>query len=168
MTDALPVEPDGPDTPLTDHPSIAMTNVSGGVDLDAERDVNIGGDVVGRDKITQIVEGDQIAGDQEVIEVEPGGVVVAKGGRLTNVHIPRAVQIAIGVAVLAIVVSRDQSAHACQRESQHGICLRCFKRDGAVGTLVDRADGLWRSSNLRDAPRAAGLAHGRRRLHRAR
>jgi WD40 repeat protein len=95
MNDALPVEPDGLEK---------TTNVSGGVDLDAERDVNIGGDVVGRDKITQIIEGDQIAGDQEVIEVEPGGVVVAKGGRLTNVHIPRGVQIAIGVAVLALVV----------------------------------------------------------------
>jgi hypothetical protein len=95
MNDALPAEPDGLEK---------IANVSGGVELDAERDVNIGGDVVGRDKITQIIEGDQIAGDQEVIAVEAGGVVVAKGGRLTNVHIPRAVQIAIGVAVLAIVV----------------------------------------------------------------
>src|SRR5512137_188322 len=104
MNDRLPVEPDGSNTPLTDQPPIAMTNVSGGIELAAERDVNIGGDVVGRDKITQIVEGDQIAGDQEVIEVEAGGVVVAKGGRLTSVHIPRGVQIASGIAVIAIVV----------------------------------------------------------------
>jgi hypothetical protein len=31
--------------------AISVSNVSGGVNLDAERDVNIGGDVVGRDKI---------------------------------------------------------------------------------------------------------------------
>ena len=31
----------------------STTNVSGGANLDAQRDVNIGGDVVGRDKITQ-------------------------------------------------------------------------------------------------------------------
>jgi hypothetical protein len=30
-----------------------VTNVSGGVNLDAQGDVNIGGDVVGRDKIIQ-------------------------------------------------------------------------------------------------------------------
>jgi hypothetical protein len=29
-----------------------ITNVNGGVNLDAQRDVNIGGDVVGRDKVT--------------------------------------------------------------------------------------------------------------------
>ena len=101
MTDQPPVDHRDPKQPSSIE---STTNVSGGVDLDAQRDVNIGGDVVGRDKITQIVEGDQIAGDQEVIEVEPGGVVVAKGGRLTNVHIPRGVQIAIGIAVLAVVV----------------------------------------------------------------
>jgi formylglycine-generating enzyme required for sulfatase activity len=31
-----------------------LTNISGGVNLDAQRDVSIGGDVVGRDKIVQI------------------------------------------------------------------------------------------------------------------
>src|SRR5512135_1813982 len=116
---ACPTMPDQPgrrDIAMTDQPPVnhhdlqpastpeSISHVSGGVDLDAQHDVNISGDVVGRDKITQIVAGDQIAGDQEVIEVEPGGVVVAKGGRLTNVHIPRGVQIAIGVAVVAIVI----------------------------------------------------------------
>lgn len=45
-----------PDTSLTDSDSIspptAVTSVSGGVNLDAQRDVTISGDVVGRDKIT--------------------------------------------------------------------------------------------------------------------
>jgi hypothetical protein len=76
------------------------TNTSGGVDLDAQRDVDIDGDVVGRDKI---VGDDEVHGDQQVINVEAGGIVVAKGGRLTNIHVPRAVQIAAGVAVLAFV-----------------------------------------------------------------
>jgi hypothetical protein len=31
------------------------------VDVNAQHDVNIGGDVVGRDKITEIVEGDKVA-----------------------------------------------------------------------------------------------------------
>jgi tetratricopeptide (TPR) repeat protein len=53
MTDQPSVEPDSSNTPLPDRPSDATTNVSGGVDLDAQRDVNIGGDVVGRDKIIE-------------------------------------------------------------------------------------------------------------------
>jgi hypothetical protein len=94
MMSQQPIDPHDPQKPPV---AESNTNTSGGINLDAQRDVNVGGDVVGRDKITNIVEGDQIA-------VEPGGVVVAKGGRLTNVHLPRGVQIAIGVAVLAIVV----------------------------------------------------------------
>jgi hypothetical protein len=42
----------------------SVTNVSGGANLDAARDINIGGDVVGRDKIMSagddIVMGDQV------------------------------------------------------------------------------------------------------------
>lgn len=34
-----------------------ITNVSGGMDLNAGRDINVGGDVVGRDKI--VITGDQ-------------------------------------------------------------------------------------------------------------
>jgi tetratricopeptide (TPR) repeat protein len=59
MTDLPPLEPDSPI-----ESSSSVTNVSGGVNVDAQRDVNIGGDVVGRDKIMQagddIVLGDQI------------------------------------------------------------------------------------------------------------
>ncbi len=36
--------------------SISNTSISGGVNLDAQRDVNIGGDVVGRDKIIQNIQ----------------------------------------------------------------------------------------------------------------
>jgi hypothetical protein len=52
MSDNLPPDPTTPaeaGTPTT------VTSRSGGVNLDAQRDVNIGGDVVGRDKITQII-----------------------------------------------------------------------------------------------------------------
>jgi hypothetical protein len=47
MADNLP--PTETDTPNT------VTNISGGVNVNAQGDVNIGGDVVGRDKITQII-----------------------------------------------------------------------------------------------------------------
>ena len=77
-----------------------LLGASGGVELEAEN-VNISGDVVARDKI---VGGDEVRGDKQVFEVEPGGVVVAKGGLLANIRLPRSVQIAIGVATLALVV----------------------------------------------------------------
>jgi hypothetical protein len=48
MSDNPPPEPAEAGTPNT------ATNVSGGVNLDAQRDVNIGGDVVGRNKTTTI------------------------------------------------------------------------------------------------------------------
>jgi hypothetical protein len=47
MTDSTPLEPDSPI-----ESSLSVTNVSGGVNVDAQRDVNISGDVVGRDKVT--------------------------------------------------------------------------------------------------------------------
>ena len=47
MTDSTPLEPDSPI-----ESSSSVTNVSGGVSVDAQRDVNISGDVVGRDKVT--------------------------------------------------------------------------------------------------------------------
>jgi hypothetical protein len=49
MTDSTPPTPDS-----YVEPPRSVTNVSGGVNVDAQRDVNIGGDVVGRDKITTI------------------------------------------------------------------------------------------------------------------
>ena len=62
MPDNPPPEPDPPaeaGNPTT------VTNTSGGVNLDAQRDVNIGGDVVGRDKVVSIA-GDNIAGDKNI------------------------------------------------------------------------------------------------------
>ncbi|HTP10246.1 MAG TPA: NACHT domain-containing protein, partial [Anaerolineae bacterium] len=60
MSDNLPPEP----SPSAEAgaPS-TVTNISGGVDLDAQRDITIGGDVIGRDKtiiqtITNIFQGD--------------------------------------------------------------------------------------------------------------
>jgi hypothetical protein len=47
MTDSTPLEPVSPI-----ETSLSVTNVSGGVNVDAQRDVNISGDVVGRDKVT--------------------------------------------------------------------------------------------------------------------
>ena len=50
--------PDGP-TPEAevDPPATSVTSVSGGANLDAQRDVNIGGDVVGRDKVINVAAG---------------------------------------------------------------------------------------------------------------
>ena len=39
------------DNPLNKPNTSSATSISGGVNLDAGRDVNVGGDVVGRDKI---------------------------------------------------------------------------------------------------------------------
>ncbi len=82
----------GQDQPSSD-PAVhgRLFNVSGGVDVNAQRDVNIGGDVVGRDKIEQI-SGDKVAGDKQVFEVASGGTLVTKGGVLANLHVPRAIR----------------------------------------------------------------------------
>ena len=103
MTDQPSVEPDSSSTPLPDRPSVAMTNVSGGVELGAQGDVNIGGDVVGRDKITQIVEGDQIGGDQ-IIEQQ----VTAAGrgiaiGKLNIPIVPLIAALGFGLIVLVFI-----------------------------------------------------------------
>lgn len=68
---------------------------------DHPQHIQAGGDVVGGDKITA---GDDYAG-RDLVKVDRGGVHVAEGGQLrqTIVDLPRAVQIGIGVAVLAIV-----------------------------------------------------------------
>jgi len=68
-------------------PEESQTEISGGVDIEAGRDVQVAGDVVGRDKVT----------------VERGGIHVGTVERLTHVNIPRAIQIGIVIAVLAIV-----------------------------------------------------------------
>lgn len=77
MTDSQ--QPPQPESPQPTE----VTSISGGVDLDAQRDVNIGGDVVGRDKIEQIsgdkVVGDKIvAGDDVAITTQSGGQIVAQ------------------------------------------------------------------------------------------
>lgn len=72
----------------TELPEESQTENSDGVDIEAGRDVQVAGDIVGRDKVT----------------VERGGILVGTVERLTHVNIPRAVQISIVIAVLAIVV----------------------------------------------------------------
>ena len=49
MSDNPPSEPTAPAEAGTPN---SVTNVSGGVNLDAQRDVNIGGNVVERNKVT--------------------------------------------------------------------------------------------------------------------
>jgi hypothetical protein len=82
-------------------PDEEPAEVSGGANVEADN-VEIGGDVVGRDKL--VAGDDIIQGDQ--YEVGPGAVVVGQGGRLINVSLPRGVQIAIGViAVAALMIA---------------------------------------------------------------
>jgi hypothetical protein len=53
--------------------AISNTAISGGVNADAER-IDIGGDVVGRDKIS--TSGDTVAGDKVQINAQPGSTVI--------------------------------------------------------------------------------------------
>jgi tetratricopeptide (TPR) repeat protein len=87
----------------------STTNMSGGIDLDAQRDVNIGGDVVGRDKITEIVAGDKIAGDQ-IIEQQI--TAIGRGIAIGKINIPIVPLIAalgLGLAALLLIVSISSS-----------------------------------------------------------
>jgi tetratricopeptide (TPR) repeat protein len=82
----------------------SSTNISGGIDLDAQRDVNIGGDVVGRDKVTEIVEGDKVAGDKIVaqqITATGRGIAI---GKLNIPIVPLAAALGIGLAALLLIV----------------------------------------------------------------
>ncbi len=82
----------------------SITNVSGGVDLDAQRDVNIGGDVVGRDKITEIVAGDKVAGDKIVeqqVTATGGGIAI---GKLNVPIVPLVIALGIGLAALLFLI----------------------------------------------------------------
>ena len=47
MTDSTSPKPDP-----SEEPTQSVTNVSGGVNLETQHDISVGGDVVGRDKIT--------------------------------------------------------------------------------------------------------------------
>ncbi len=100
MTDQPPVDHHDPQQPRS---TGSVTNVSGGVDVDAQRDVNIGGDVVGRDKITEIVQGDKVAGDK-VIEQQ----ITATGrsiaiGKLNVPIVPLAAAVGIGLTTLLLI-----------------------------------------------------------------
>jgi hypothetical protein len=70
-----PLEPPPPAEAGT---TTAATKVSGGVNLDAQHDVNIGGDVVGRDKVTTNIDtggGAYVAGN---VNVGSGGEFVGR------------------------------------------------------------------------------------------
>ncbi len=95
-------------------PNPTNVTVSGGITVEAQA-VEIGRDVTGRDKITagDDVGGDKLVANQDIVqgdqfeyEVESGGIVVSKGGRLQQFIIdwPRSVQIALGVVAVAIVI----------------------------------------------------------------
>jgi tetratricopeptide (TPR) repeat protein len=101
MTDQPPVDQPDPRQPSSTKSS---TNISGGVNLDAQRDVNIGGDVVGRDKITEIVEGDKVAGDKIVeqqISATGRGIAI---GKLNVPIVPLIAAVGIGLAALLVIV----------------------------------------------------------------
>jgi tetratricopeptide (TPR) repeat protein len=101
MTDQPPVDRRDPQQPSSTE---SMINVSGGVDVNAQRDVNIGGDVVGRDKITEIVEGDKVAGDKIVeqqITATGRGVAI---GKLNIPIVPLVTALGIGLAALLLIV----------------------------------------------------------------
>jgi tetratricopeptide (TPR) repeat protein len=100
MTDQPPVDHSYPQQSSS---SESITNVSGGIDLDAQRDVNIGGDVVGRDKITHIVEGDQVAGDKIVEQVTATGRGIAIG-KLNIPIAPLLIALGVGLAALLLLV----------------------------------------------------------------
>jgi tetratricopeptide (TPR) repeat protein len=81
MPDTPPHEPDiGPQT-------TSVTSTSGGVNVDAERDITIGGDVVGRDKITQVEQINTGGGTyiSESVEVNDHGTFAGRDMRTVNV-----------------------------------------------------------------------------------
>jgi tetratricopeptide (TPR) repeat protein len=102
MTDQPPVDRDDfSQTPSSQQPS--TNNASGGVELDARRDVIIGGDVVGRDKVTEVVQGDKVAGDKIVeqqITASGRGVAI---GKVNIPIIPLIAGLGIGLAVLILI-----------------------------------------------------------------
>ena len=133
MTDQPSVEPDSSTTPLPDRPSDATTNVSGGVDLNAQGDVTIGGDVVGRDKITEIVEGDKVAGDK-IIEQQI--TATGRGIAIGKLNIPLVpLMAALGLGLGGVGLHRrggGQHSAASSETATHadtGRHVRCVQRD---------------------------------------
>ncbi len=86
MTDQPPVDERDPQQPSSTE---SMTNVSGGVNLDVQRDVNIGGDVVGRDKIVE-----------QQITATGRGIAI---GKLNIPIVPLAVALGIGLVALLLI-----------------------------------------------------------------
>lgn len=97
-------------------PPESTAHVSGGVDLDAQRDVNISGDVVGRDKITEIVEGDKVAGDKIV---EQQITATGRGIAIGKLNIPIVPLIAaLGIGLVALILIGFVSARTQQQLQQ--------------------------------------------------
>ncbi len=101
--DQPPPESDEP--VITDSATANRTSISSGVSVDAQHDVTIGGDVVGRDKIEQI-SGDKVEGDKIVTS---GDVVVQRQITRNVIHIgqlnlPLGPLLIIGGVVLVLIV----------------------------------------------------------------
>src|SRR5512143_161558 len=101
MTDSTSPKPES-----AEEPTQPVTNVSGGVNVDAQHDVTIGGDVVGRDKIVQagddIVLGDQIEADTYI---EHATIVEDKTNR-TALYVIAGI-VGVIVVVLGIFIVRS-------------------------------------------------------------
>ena len=76
----------------TKHPSEADEPAAGGVHIDAQRDVNISGDVIGRDKIEQI-QGDKVIGRKYVLQI----------GSFNVPLVPLLVGLGAGLAILIFI-----------------------------------------------------------------
>ena len=102
MTDSSSSQSDTTSSPGEDS-SLSVTNISGGIELDAQRDVNIGGDVVGRDKVENIA-GDKVAGDKIVEQelIATGGTVI-QIGKLNVPLAPFIAALGVGLAVLIFI-----------------------------------------------------------------
>jgi hypothetical protein len=72
-------------------------SISGGINLDAREDIVIEGDVVGRDKVTQM-QGDNISRDKVEIHAEPGATVIV------GLPLPRSALSIIFAAIFIVVV----------------------------------------------------------------
>jgi tetratricopeptide (TPR) repeat protein len=116
---------DNSNTPETS----SATSISGGVNVDAGRDVNIGGDVVGRDKITQNIHITQV------------------GSRLTREGkaIPEHANVMISTTICDLPEHRKEVLDACLRQSMFPAMMEYLPAsdDDAVTAslkLVDQAD----------------------------
>ncbi len=102
MTDKPASDHDESETTQPTPETTSTTNTSGGVQVNAPGDVNIGGDVVGRDKITENIAGDKVvATGKNVIQI----------GKLNVPLKPLIAALGLGLAALffvALVSTRTQ------------------------------------------------------------